>query len=435
MAFFSKGGSIGVPHYKNTSQATTEVCPVPAKVYLPMQQHIGAPATPVVNEGDTVYVGTLVGKAEGYISSDIYSSVSGKVIAIEELQFPGVKKVKTVVIESDGKQTQDPAVKAPEVKNYDAFIEAVKNSGLVGLGGAGFPTFVKLSPENLEKVQTLIVNGAECEPYITADEREFLECADEVAEGIALVKSYLDIAKVYVAIEDNKPEAIALMKEKTDKLDGVEVKVLPTQYPQGAEKVLVKQVTGKEVPRGGLPADVGVLVMNVATIAYIAKYLKTGIPLVTRRITVDGDAVNEAKNVEVVIGTPIKDVIAFCGGYKENIGKIVVGGPMMGTAYPNDNLPIKKTDDAVLCFTRETAEIPEESSCIHCGSCVAVCQMSLSPVEIVRAYNKKNKALLENLMVDLCMECGSCAYVCPAKVQFTKKIKLAKVIHKAGGKK
>ena len=435
MAFFSKSGTIHVPHNKNTSQAVTEVCPVPAKVYLPMQQHIGAPATLTVKEGDTVYVGTLVGKAEGYISSDVHSSVSGKVVAIEDLQYPGVKKVQAVVVESDGKQTQDPSVKAPEVKDYDSFVEAVKNSGLVGLGGAGFPTFVKLSPKNLEEVKTLIVNGAECEPYITADEREMLECADEIAEGIALVKKYLNIDKVIVAIEDNKPEAIALIKEKTQGVEGVQVEALQAQYPQGAEKVLVKQVTGKEVPRGGLPADVGVLVMNVATIAYIAKYLATGMPVVKKRITIDGDAVNTPKNAEVLVGTPIEDVIAFCGGYKEGLAKIVVGGPMMGTAYPKDSLPLKKTDNAVLCFSETAAEIPDESSCIHCGSCVAACPMSLSPVEIIRAYNKKNKALLENLMVDLCMECGSCAYVCPAKVQFTKKIKLAKVIHKAGGKK
>lgn len=435
MALFGKGVGIHVPHHKNTSQAATEVAPVPAKIYLPMQQHIGAPATPVVAKDDIVYVGTLVGKAGGYISSDIYSGVSGTVTAIEEMQFPDGKSVTTVVIESDGKQEIDPGVKAPVVENYESFVEAVQKAGLVGLGGAGFPTSVKLSPENLDEVNTLIINGAECEPFITADDREFLECADEVMEGIALVKKYLSIDKVFIGIEDNKQEAIALMKEKAQSAEGVEVASLPARYPQGAEKTLIMQVTGKQVPRGKLPASIGVLVMNVATISYIAKYLKTGMPLVTKRVTVDGDAITTPKNVEVIVGTPVKDVIAFCDGYKGEVGKLIAGGPMMGTALQNDDFPIRKTDNAILCFGTEAAKVAPESACIHCGRCIDACPMLLSPVEIAGELKKKNKEGLDALMVDLCIECGSCSYACPAKIQVTQKMRLAKAFQRTGGKK
>lgn len=439
MAIFSKlvrsAEGARVPHLKKTDQMTTEKCPVPAKVYLPMQQHIGAPATPVVNKGDKVYVGSLVGKAGGFVSADVHSGVSGTVSGIEELQFPNGARVATVVIDTDGEQALLPGLTPPAVTDYDSFVAAVRSAGLVGLGGAGFPTAVKLAPKDLSALNTLVINGAECEPYITADNREFIECTDHVVNGIALVKKYLDIAKVIIAIEDNKKDAIALMQERVKGMEGVEVMALPARYPQGAEKVLIEKTTGKEVPQGGLPADVGVLVMNVTTIATVSKYLETGIPLVTKRLTVDGDAIAEPKNVEVIIGTPVQDVIAFCGGYKGEIAKLITGGPMMGTALQTDAFPILKQNNAILCFSPEAAKLPTSGACIRCGRCISACPMGLSPVEIASAFNQRSKETLDELKADLCMECGCCTYVCPAKRPVTQTMRLAKAFQKTGGKK
>ena len=439
MAIFSKltrsAEGARVPHHKETDQMTTEKCPVPAKVYLPMQQHIGAPATPVVNKGDRVYVGSLVGKAGGFVSADVHSGVSGTVAGIEELQFPNGARVAAVVIDTDGEQEVLPGLSAPTVTDYDSFVEAVRSAGLVGLGGAGFPTAVKLAPKDLNALNTLVINGAECEPYITADNREFLECTDHVLNGIALVKKYLGINRVIVAIEDNKKEAIDLMSARVKEMEGVEVKALPARYPQGAEKVLIEKTTGREVPQGGLPADVGVLVMNVTTISTISKYLETGMPLTTKRLTVDGDAVAQPKNVEVIIGTPIKDVIEFCGGYKGEVAKLISGGPMMGTALQSDAFPVIKQNNAILCFGPAMAAVPKAEPCIRCGRCISACPMGLSPVEIAGAFTKRDKEGLDTLKVDLCMECGCCAYVCPAKRPVTQTMRLAKAFQKTGGKK
>ncbi len=404
-----------VPHNKNTENLETVKMPVPAKVYIPMSQHIGAPAKVVVKKGDAVKVGTVVGEAGGFISAPIHSSVSGKVVAVEETLFSNGQKVQTVVIETDGEQTVCDCVKAPEVTDHASFVAAIKASGLVGLGGAGFPTGVKLDPQNLSEVNTLCINAAECEPFITADYREMMECGEDVVEGAQLVKKYLDLSKVIIGIEKNKPAAIAKMKELCKGLEGFTVCELPSVYPQGAEKTLIESATGLEVPQGALPSAVGCIVMNVASVGFVARYIKTGMPLVTKRLTVDGDAVAEPKNVEVVIGTPTKEVIEFCGGYKTEPGKIISGGPMMGAAVMNDELPVMKQNNAILVFGKEAAKLPKASACIRCGRCVEACPMGLSPVEIALALNSKDAEEIKALSVDLCMACGSCSFVCPAK--------------------
>ncbi len=442
MAFFSKlvrsAEGAHVPHHKSTDRLATEKCPIPAKVYIAMQQHIGAPAQPAVEKGDVVYVGTLVGKAGGFVSADMHSSVSGTVDGIEDVLFPSGQWVKAVVITPDGKQELDPDVKAPDIHDYDSFVAAVRASGLVGLGGAGFPTAVKLAPKDLSKVDTLVINGAECEPYITADNREFLEKPDYVVKGISLVKQYLNLKRVIIGIEDNKQEAVTVMQQKTQGMEGVEVKALPSNYPQGAEKILIHETTGREVPRGGLPADIGVLVLNVATVSYIAKYAETGLPLIAKRLTVDGDAITTPKNVDVLIGTPIKDVVAFCGGYKGEVGKLITGGPMMGVAMQDDNFPILKQNNAILAFSPATAKLDAAGPCIRCGRCINGCPMGLSPVEIARAFDIRNGDALNELSTDLCMECGTCSYVCPAKRLVTQTMRLAKAYQRqlqTGGKK
>ena len=424
-----------VPHRKNTEEFETVKCAVPAKAYYPMSMHIGAPAQPTVEKGDAVKVGTLIGKAGGFVSADIHSGVSGTVAGIEEIMMPSGAMVKTVVIDSDGLQAVDEAVAPPKVIDYKSFTAAIQASGLVGLGGAGFPTHVKLMPKNLDAIEYLVINGAECEPYITADYREFMENPQHVLNGVRLVQKYLGIKKAIIAIERNKPKAIDLMLSLTKDDASIEVKALESQYPQGAEKILIEKTTGREVPRGGLPSDVGVIALNVATVSFISKYLETGMPLITKRLTVDGGAVKEAKNVEAIIGTPVKDVIEFCGGYVGEAGKIISGGPMMGIALVNDSLPILKQNNAILVFTEQEAKLPRDSACIRCGRCINGCPMGLSPVEISEQYQNRSIEGLNELYTELCMECGCCSFVCPAKRPLTQTMRLAKAEQRKGGAK
>jgi electron transport complex protein RnfC len=303
----------------------------------------------------------------------------------------------------------------------------------VGLGGAGFPTAVKLSPKNLDEIDTLLINGAECEPYITSDNRCFLEDTQYILEGIQAVMKYLEIPRCIIGIEGNKPEAIAKMRSAATA--GIEVKELPCRYPQGAEKVLIENCTGREVPFPGLPSDVGVVVMNVTSVAFVGKYLATGMPLTTKRLTVDGDIIKEPKNVEVIIGTPVQELMDFCGGFTDEPGKVLYGGPMMGNCIADLSQPILKNNNAVLAFSKKMAQLPKATNCIHCGRCTNACPLGLSAKEIVQAYNDGNVELLIELNADLCMSCGTCSFVCPAKRPLAPSIALAKIMMKNGGKK
>ena len=424
----------GVPHEKRTSNLETVAMPLPSKIVLSMGQHIGAPASPAVAKGDQVYVGTIVGKSGGFVSSDIHSGVSGTVSEITTITAPNGATQTAVVIVPDGEQKVDPAIAPPEVTDYKSFVDAIRASGLVGLGGAGFPTAVKLSPKNLDEIDTLLINGAECEPYITSDNRCFLEDTHHVLGGIKAVMKYLNIPKCIIGIEGNKPEAIAKMKAAID-APGIEVKQLPCRYPQGAEKVLIENCTGREVPFPGLPSDVGVIVMNVTSVAFVSKYLETGMPLTTKRLTVDGDIVKEPKNVEVRIGTPIQELLDFCGGLTAQPGKVLYGGPMMGTCVADLSQPILKNNNAVLAFSEKLARLPQKTNCIHCGRCVNACPLGLAAKDIVKAYENGNVELLNQLHADLCMSCGTCSFVCPAKRPLAPSIALAKIMMKNGGKK
>lgn len=424
----------GVPHEKGTANLATVKMPVPSKVVLPMQQHIGAPCTPVVKKGDTVMVGTLVGKAEGFVSANIYSGVSGTVASVDTVHSSNGSSVAAVVITPDGQQTVDPAVKPPVVTDKASFIAAVQACGLVGLGGAGFPTAVKLSPKT--PVDTLVINGAECEPYLTADTREMLEDGQTILSGVKAVMKYLEIKNCVIGIERNKPECVSAMNQLFSGEQSVSVKVLPSRYPQGAEKVLIENTTGREVPQGGLPSDAGVIVMNVTTVSTIGKFLATGMPLVTKRLTVDGDAIKEPKNVEAIIGTPVRELLDFCG-LKEGVtvAKLIMGGPMMGVALPSADEPILKQNNGILAFSEKMATLPAAGPCIRCGRCIEACPMGLAPVQIAGAFSKKNAEELNKLCVDLCMLCGTCSFVCPAKRPVTQTMSLAKDFAKKEAKK
>ena len=422
---FKKLHGVRVKHCKNTAKIAPQKIPTPKTVYIPMAMHIGAPARIIVKAGDVVKVGTLIGESGAGLSSPVYSSVSGTVKKIDEIVMLAGNHVPTVVIESDGEQALDPSIAPYSVSTKAEFLDAIRKSGIVGLGGAGFPTPIKLNADN-SRVDTLLVNGAECEPYITSDTRTMLDRADEVAEGIALICKFLEIDKTIIGIEKNKPECISSMRKATEHMSGVRVMPLPSIYPQGGEKVLAYHATGRTVPQGKLPLDVGLIVINCTTAATIARFIKTGIPLVEKCVTIDGSAVNEPKNLIAPIGTPACDLIQYCGGFKEEPKKVLYGGPMMGTSLADMTSPILKQTNAVIFMGKKEATPPIVTPCIKCGACLNSCPFSLDPVAISKAYKANEPEILEKLNVDVCMECGCCSYVCPAKRNIVQRNKMAK---------
>jgi len=421
---------IHVPHLKNTAAYAPEILPVPSEVCIPMSMHIGAPAKPVVSVGDEVKVGQLIGEAGGFVSANVHASVSGKIKSINDFDETTGQKAVSISIKADGEQTLYEGLKAPSVTNLQEFLNAVRDSGVVGLGGAGFPTSVKLTVKEDSALDYIIINGAECEPYITSDTRTMIDDAELVCEGVTLLAKYFSVKNIIIGIENNKSEPIKKMKELAAGIPGVEVRVLPSIYPQGGEKVLIRNITGRVVPEGGLPLDVGVIVLNCTTVAAIARYIKTGIPIISKCVTVDGSAVIEPKNVIAPIGAPVRELFDFCGGLREDVKKVLLGGPMMGIAIPGLDMPVLKNTNAVLAFTAKDSEIPAESACIRCGRCAANCPMNLMAVEIERSFLLKKPELLELYKVNLCMECGCCAYNCPARRPLVQTIKLAKLMLK-----
>ena len=401
--------------------------PPPDIVTIPMSMHIGAPAVPTVKAGDTVKVGTLIGEAIGLISSPVYSSVSGQVVKVTDKLLSNGKDASAVIIESDGEMSVDENIAPPVVTSREELIRTIENSGVVGLGGAGFPTHVKFDVDP-SKIEALIVNGAECEPYITSDTLTMCERADDMARAFDALERYLKIKKIIIAIEDNKKNAIASMRSLAEKDSAIEVKVLPSIYPQGGEKVLIFHLTGKIVPAGKLPIDVGCIVCNCTTLAAIGSYLETGMPLVEKCVTVDGGAVKEPKNVIVPIGTALSCVFEFCGGFSKAPDKVIYGGPMMGIAVPDTSVPILKNTNAVIALTEREARLPKTTACIRCGSCTNSCPFGIAAAEILLAYKKYDTDRLRELSVESCMECGCCSFVCPANRPLVQTNKLAKIL-------
>ena len=423
-------GGVNVAHNKHTAEMPVERMPVPSMVILPMQQHIGAPCTPVVKVGDTVSVGQLVGDSDKFVSAPIHATVSGTVKAVGDVKLANGIITKGVTIESDGEMRLYEGIKPPTVTNREELLKAVRASGLVGLGGAGFPTHVKLNYPEDKNVDTLIVNAAECEPFITVDYRECIENSRNVINGVFTLKKYLGFSQVIIAVEDNKPKAIEIFRKLIDEKNDTSIKImaLRSSYPQGAEKMMVLSATGRRVPPGKLPADVGCVVMNVASVAFIERYLETGKPLISRSITVDGSAIKEPKNLRVPIGINIQEVIDYCGGFKEEPRKIICGGPMMGIAVCGTDAPVCKQNNAVLAFADRKDAVKPERDCIRCGRCVEVCPMSLMPTLIERFAKVRDKDGLERSFVSVCMECGSCAYACPSGRPLVQYMRLAKQV-------
>ncbi len=398
--------------------------PDPEVVVIPLSMHAGAPANPVVEVGDTVKVGQKIGEAAGFISSPVHSSVSGTVTAIETRLHATRGECLSVVIQSDGKNTLHESVqphKDLDSLTPDEIVDIVREAGIVGMGGAGFPTSVKLKPP--KPIDTILLNGCECEPLLTADHRVLLEYADDVIFGLKAIIKTVGAEKGIIVIEDNKPDAIELLQAKTADISDIDVVVAKTKYPQGAEKMLIKRVMGRQVPRGGLPADVGCVVSNISTTKAIADVIKTGMPLIERVVTVTGERLKKPGNYIVKIGTNTKDLIDYCGGITGDDVTIKAGGPMMGFVLSDTNVPIMKGSNGIIVVdTDHTAEQP----CIKCGRCVDVCPMELSPLYYAKYADEQNWQGMKDMNVMDCLECRCCEYICSSKIPLVSKIKAGK---------
>ena len=430
-------GGVKVPHNKNTENCKIIRMPAPDKVVLPMQQHIGAPCIPTVKVGDTVKVGQIVGDSDKFISAPIHSSISGTVTKIADTVLANGRQAPAVTIESDGEMAMFEGIEKPVVNNADDFRKAIRDSGLVGLGGAGFPSHVKFALSPDKPIDTIVVNAAECEPHITVDYRECVDNTLYIIRSLMIIKEQLNIPHAVIAVEDNKPAAIEKLQKVADEVgDGsIKVMALKSKYPQGAEKMIVYSATGRKIPLGKLPADVGVIVMNVTSTAFIGRYLETGKPLVSRSLTVDGSAIIKPQNVRVPIGTSLNELIDFCGGFKPDLDKVIAGGPMMGTALVNTDVPIIKSYNAVLAFSKGTIPEKPDNNCIRCGRCSQVCPMGLMPTNIMRSVKVRDFDGLKQSNVIACMQCGTCAYACPAGRPLVQYVVLAKDMLREEGAK
>lgn len=429
MGLLSFRGGIHPPHAKkSTEKMPVEHAVEPKIVVIPLHQHIGAPCEPIVNVGDLVKVGQKIGEATSFVSAPVHSSVSGIVKEIAKKPTLGGKTT-CVVIESDGLNTISEEVKPKgDISTLDGkeILNIIKEAGIVGMGGAGFPTHVKLSPPPNKPIEFVILNGAECEPYLTADHRLMLENPESVIYGLKAFMKVLGVKKGYIGIENNKLDAIEKMTKLTQDETEIEVVSLKTKYPQGAEKQLIYACTKRQVPSGGLPLEAGVVVSNVATAAAVADAIKTGMPLIERICTVTGSGIKEAKNLRIKTGTMISEIVEQCGGFTEDVSKIIWGGPMMGISMSTINIPATKTSSGILCLNEEDAFMPDASSCIKCGKCVEICPAFIQPMLIDAYALKSDYEKTEQLHVLDCVECGSCSFICPAKRPLLQSIRVAK---------
>ena len=401
----------------------------PAQVVIPLHQNIGAPCKPLVQVGDQVKVGQKIGESESFVSAPIHSSVSGTVKAVKEVELGTGGKTLSVVIESDGKDEVDESVKPKgdlSSLSGQEIINIVKEAGIVGMGGAMFPAHVKLNIPEGKTVDTVLLNGAECEPYLTVDDRIMVEQPEEVVFGLKALMKAVDVDKGAIGIEDNTPEAIEALRKATANEPNIEIVPLETKYPQGGEKMLITAVTGREVPSGGLPADAGCVVNNVTTAVALAKAIKEGRPLIDRSITITGRGIKEPQNVIAKVGTSVAELIEQAGGYKGKVGKVILGGPMMGKAVHHIDTPITKGTSGILVIPADEVHDYDPDPCIRCARCVDVCPTFLMPVSLSNYSRKEMYEELEDYNVLDCIECGSCSFTCPAKRPLLHYIRLGK---------
>lgn len=416
------------------------------QVIIPLRQHIGAPCTPLVQKGDYVLMGQKIGEATSFVSAPVHASVSGTVIDIKPYPHPGGGMAEAIVIENDGKDAMVDTIKPWNMKiskdetckyinemDPKEIVEKVKEAGITGMGGAAFPTHVKLSPAPDVKIDTIILNGAECEPYLTADHREMLENGQKIVIGALMVKRAVNAEKVVIAIENNKKDAIDTMTEITKYFNSVEVATLKTKYPQGSEKQLIKAVTGREVPSGGLPSAVGVVVNNIDTCAAIADAVVCNKPLIERVVTVSGDAVKDPSNLRVRVGVTFKELLLACHLMEDHYKKIIMGGPMMGIPQTDIEVPVIKGTSGILAFQEPQTYGKDEGACIKCSKCVQVCPMRLMPNFLSIFAEAKDVEKLKEYNIMDCMECGSCAYICPQRRFMAQHIKAGKALLKQKG--
>ena len=420
------------PAYKKNSTEASAICTakMPKKVVIPLQQHIGAPNKPLVKKGDIVKTGQKIADNEAFVSSPVHASISGKVKAVAPSLHPSGQLTTSITIESDEKDElfeSNPGKREFANLSPDEIRGISKGAGIVGLGGAAFPTHVKLSPPKDKKIDAVILNGAECEPYLTADHRLMLEQPEKVVYGLKAIMKALNVSKGYIGIENNKKDAISAIQSMAGK-NGVQIEIhgLQVKYPQGAEKMLIKAILNREVPAGGLPMDVGVVVQNVGTTVSLTDCIRDHKPVIERVVTVTGSGVKEPKNLMVRIGTLFSDVIEECGGLNDGARKIIMGGPLMGLAQPGLDIPVVKGTSGIVVLTEDEIKAEKARICIGCGNCVDVCPMFLLPTRISNfsKYDLIEKA--EEFGVMDCIECGCCTYVCPSKIHLVQWIRYGK---------
>lgn len=421
-----------------TSHLPIELLPPIGEIVLPMSQHIGTPCTPVVKKGDRVLVGQVIGEPNGFVSVPVHSTVSGTVTAVEDRLVPNGSKVLSVVIERDGLCDEDPALNKPldyKAMTHEEIVEVVKNAGLVGMGGAGFPTYIKLTPPPGKTIKHVIINGAECEPYLTSDHRVMLEEGDRLIEGLRILLHLFPEAKGYIGVEDNKPDAIAELKKHIRDDDNIEICTLETKYPQGSEKHLIYSLIKREVPMGGLPADVDCMVQNVDSALAIWRAFEKSRPIMRRIVTVSGNGVKKPGNYKVRLGISYRELLEQAQWDPEKTVKVISGGPMMGTAVSSVDVPIVKGTAGILCFTEEEVSIPPESNCIRCNKCVEVCPCVLMPAQLNVASLTRDTDMFLAYNGMNCMECGSCSFICPANRHLVQSIRTIKAAVRANPNK
>lgn len=423
-----KGGAHPYDGKKMSRDCPIEILNPGDTLVYPLSQHIGAMAKPLVKAGDRVLVGQKIAEKGGFISANIHSSVSGTVKAIEKRLVATGGMVDSIIVENDGMYEEAAPIFSgnPDELSKDEIIKIIEEAGIVGMGGAGFPTNVKLSPKNADIIDSIIVNGAECEPYLTSDYRRMVEQTDKLVKGLKIVLKIFPDAKGYFGIEDNKPEAIEALLKATENEDRIEVVPLKTKYPQGGERSMIYAVTGRKINSKMLPADVGCIVHNVDTIYAIYNAVYNGKPLIERIVTITGDAVSTPKNFQVRIGTSFRELIDAAGGFTTEPEKIISGGPMMGFSFFNIDVPVVKGSSSLLAFIKDDVSHEEPSACIRCGRCAAACPEHLLPMKLAALAGQNEPEEFKKLGGMECVECGCCSYVCPAKRQVTQSVRSMK---------